>query len=279
METNKLDVLRDEAKRYVVNKGPNLLGAIIILVAGFILARVICRLMEKWLSGRDMEPPVKMLLVRVTWLIIMAMFFLVALGTMGIAVGPLIALMSVAGVGVGLAMQGVLANLVSGLVIIFTKPFRVGEYIAVSGNDGLVSLIELFSTTLLHADKSRVIIPNRKISGEVLHNYGTIRQLGLKVGVAYDTDLNHALGLVREIMSANPRVLKDPVPGLGVTMLADSSIVISVTPWTNLENFGPAGAELNKAIVEQFRGAGIGIPFPQREVRLVNGGSPKLAAG
>jgi small conductance mechanosensitive channel len=269
METNKFDVLRDEAKRYVINKGPNLLGAIIILVAGFILARIICRLLQKWLERRDMEPPVRMLLNRVTWLLIMALFFMVALGTMGIAVGPLIALMSVAGVGVGLAMQGVLGNLVSGLVIIFTKPFRVGEYIAVGGNHGLVSVIELFSTTLLHPDKSRVIIPNRKISGEVLHNYGTIQQHDIKVGVAYHTNLPQALEVIQQLLAGNARVLKDPAPVVAIEGFGESAIEIAVKPWSKLSEFGPAAGEIKLAIVDAFRARGIEIPFPQREVRML----------
>ena len=269
METNKFDVLRDEAKRYVVNKGPNLLGAIIILVAGFILARVVCRLVEKWLNRRNMEPPVKMLLVRVTWLIIMAMFFMVALGTMGIAVGPLIALMSVAGVGLGLAMQGVLGNLVSGLVIIFTKPFRVGEYIAVSGNYGQVSVIELFSTTLLHADKSRVIIPNRKISGEVLHNYGTIQQHDIRIGVAYNTDLPATLALVQQVLAKNNLLLKDPAPAVSVGAFGESSIEILVKPWSKLSEFGAADAQIKLDVIDAFRAQRIEIPFPQRQVRVI----------
>ena len=274
METNKFDVLRDEAKRYVVNKGPNLLGAIIILVAGFILARVVCRLVEKWLNRRNMEPPVKMLLVRVTWLIIMAMFFMVALGTMGIAVGPLIALMSVAGVGLGLAMQGVLGNLVSGLVIIFTKPFRVGEYIAVSGNYGQVSVIELFSTTLLHADKSRVIIPNRKISGEVLHNYGTIQQHDIRIGVAYNTDLPATLALVQQVLAKNNLLLKDPAPAVSVGAFGESSIEILVKPWSKLSEFGAADAQIKLDVIDAFRAQRIEIPFPQRQVRVIGPAQP-----
>ncbi|MEY2410467.1 MAG: small conductance mechanosensitive channel [Verrucomicrobiota bacterium] len=269
METNRLDVLRDEAKRYVVNKGPNLLGAIIILVAGFLLARTICRLLQKWLNNREMEPPVRMLFTRVTWLLIMAMFFMVSLGTMGIAVGPLIALMSVAGVGIGLAMQGVLGNLVSGLVIIFTKPFRVGEYIAVSGNYGQVSIIELFSTTLLHPDKSRVIIPNRKISGEVLHNYGTIQQHNIRVGVAYHTKLPQAIDALQQLLAANERVLKDPAPVVVIEAFGESAIEIAVKPWTKLSEFGIAAGEIKLAIADAFQTRGIEIPFPQREVRLV----------
>jgi small conductance mechanosensitive channel len=114
-----------------------------------------------------------------------------------------------------------------------------------------------------------VVIPNRKIVGEILHNYGNIRQLDLKVGVAYDTDLNQAIAAVNEIVQANPRVLKSPPPVIGVSVLADSSISVAVKPWTSVSDFGPAGAEINKAIVETFRGRKIVIPFPQQEVRML----------
>jgi small conductance mechanosensitive channel len=276
METNKLaqlSQLKAEGIKFAADKGPALIGAIVILIAGFILARMVCRLMGKWLEGRHMDPPVRMLLTRVTWLIIMALFFMVALGTLGIAVGPLIALMSVAGVGVGLAMQGVLGNLVSGLVIIFTKPFRVGEFIEVVGNYGQVSVIELFSTTLVHPDRSHVVIPNRKISGEILHNYGTIRQHDISVGVAYNTNLTAALSVINEILARNPRVLKDPAPAVAVSSFGASSIDIAVKPWSTVQELGPAGAEIRLAIVDAFRERKIEIPFPQMEVRMVGQGT------
>src|SRR5438093_9240740 len=121
-------------------------------------------------------------------------------------VTPLVASIGVAGVGIGLAMQGVLSNMVCGLAIIFLKPFRVGEYIELLGVHGQVTAIELFSTTLAHPDRSRVVIPNRKIVGEVLHNYGTIRQLDLSVGVAYQTNIKEALATLCELVAQNPRV-------------------------------------------------------------------------
>ena len=167
-------------------------------------------------------------------------------------------------------MQGVLGNLVAGLTIIFTKPFRVNEYIALLGVQGQVTKVELFSTTLIHPDQSRVVIPNRKIVGEILHNYGTVRQLDLSVGVAYGTNLNDALLMIRAILKANPRVLKEPEPAVGITGLGDSSINIAVKPWTSVVDFGPAGTEINQAIATQFRERRIDIPFPQREVRLLN---------
>ena len=280
METNKLasavdqiSQLKTEAIRFASDKGPGLLGAIVILIAGFVLARIICRLLGIWLEGRHLEPPVRMLLTRVTWLIIMALFVMVALGTMGIAVGPLIALMSVAGVGIGLATQGVLGNLVAGLVIIFTKPFRVGEYIEIIGCNGQVTVVDLFTTVLLHPDRSKVVIPNRKIVGEVLHNYGTIRQHDIKVGVAYHADLTLALAVINEVLARNAKLLKDPAPVVAVSSFGDSSIDIAVKPWSAVNDFGPAAAEIRLAIVDAFRARKIDIPFPQREIRVIGSAS------
>jgi len=156
------------------------------------------------------------------------------------------------------------------LTILFTKPFRVGEYIQLSGVEGQVTTIELFATTLLHADRSRVVIPNRKIVGEILHNYGIIRQLELSVGVAYGTNLNDALLAISQVLKANARVLKEIEPVVGISMLGNSSIDIAIKPWVGIADFGPAAAEIYQAVVLQFRERRIDIPFPQREVRLLN---------
>lgn len=261
---------QDKLQTYVIDHAGKLIAAAIILIVGVIIARWIGRLMERWLERKAMEPPVRMLLSRITKLLVFVGAVIIALGTAGMDVTALIAGFSVAGVGVGLAMQGVLGNLVAGLTIIFTKPFRVGEYIEILTVQGQVTKVELFSTTLLHADRSRIVIPNRKIVGEVLHNYGVIRQLDLSVGVAYGTDLSGAILLIGQILGANARVLKEPEAVVGVTTLGDSSISIAVRPWVNGVDFGPAGAEIYKAIATQFREQRIDIPFPQREVRFLN---------
>lgn len=256
---------------YVIDHSGALLSALAVVVVGFVVARWTGKMLDRWLEKKAMEPPMRLLLVRIVRLLIFGMALVIALGTAGVEIMPLVTGVGVAGLGIGLAMQGILGNLMAGLTIIFTKPFRFGEYIEIAGVQGQVTSIELFSTTLLHPDQSRVVIPNRKIVGEVLHNYGHIRQLDLSVGVAYGTNLAGALDVVRQVLSQNSRVLKEPAPAAGVTMLADSSINIAIKPWTAVGDYGPAKAEIYQAIVEQFHANHITIPFPQHEVRMLGG--------
>jgi len=262
--------LQDKLIDYVISHSGALISALAVIIIGLVAAGWIGKLIDRWLAHRAMEQPMRTLLVRIVKLFIFAMALVIALGTAGMDVTALIAGVSVAGVGVGLALQGVLGNLVAGLTIIFTKPFRVGEWIEIAGVSGQVTKIELFSTTLVHTDQSRVVVPNRKIVGEILHNYGNVRQLDLSVGVAYGTNLSDATAIVRRVLAANPRVLTEPAPVVGVTMLADSSINIAIRPWIKVGDYVLAQGEINQAIAEQLRAASISIPFPQREVRMLN---------
>ncbi len=255
---------------FFVKKSMDILGAIAILAAGYILSRYLGKIVQETLEKKNVEPPIRALALRFSRLLIFLLVLVIALDTLGVPITPLIAGLSVAGLGVGLAMQGVLGNLVAGLVIIFSKPFRVGEFIEIVGVHGVVINIELLATTLEHADRSLVKIPNRKIIGEILHNYGKIRQLDLSVGISYNADAGAVLATVRQILSQNPRVLKDPAPAVGIASLGDSSVTVAIKPWTSLADFGPAAAELNQSILETFRSKQIEIPFPQREVRLLN---------
>jgi small conductance mechanosensitive channel len=212
-----------------------------------------------------------MLLVRIVRVVVILLTVVVVLGNLGIQMSPFLAGIGVAGLGIGLALQGVLSNIVAGLTIIFTKPYRVGEYIDLAGEQGEVHTIDLFSTTLVHPDLSKVVIPNRKIVGEILHNYGIMRQLHLKVGVTYGTDLNDTMGLVRQALESSTYVLKEPIPLVGISMLGDSAIIISVRPWVKVDDYETAQAELYQTIVERFQDGRVAIPLPQREVRLVSG--------
>jgi small conductance mechanosensitive channel len=265
--TNLKSTFLDLAVRY----GPRLLTAILILIAGVLVSRWISRWLLKQLHRLELEQPVRQLLARVAWGLCFGLFFIMALQNLGVELLPLIAGLGVAGAGIALATQGVLSNMVAGLSIIFAKPFRVGEYIAIAGVEGTVDTITLFSTTLMHVDRSRVVVPNRKIVGEILHNYGRIRQLDVSVGVAYGTDINVPLQVIAEVLNGNPKVLKDPVPVIQTASLGESAVSIAVKPWVAVADQGAATGEVNAALLEAFGARGIVIPYPQREVRLIGG--------
>src|SRR5262249_22573438 len=149
-------------------------------------------------------------------------------------------------------------------------PFRVGEYIRVVGVEGEVAHIDLPSTVLIHADRSRVIVPNRKIVGEILHNFGVIRQLKVLVTVANSADVASALGTIREVIARTPRALKDPVPEVGVSGVGEGGIRITVAPWVPGAEVGAVEAELYQTIIEEFRAREIDMGL-RRELRVVNG--------
>lgn len=262
----------DVSMDLLVQYGVQATSALLILAVGFLIAHWTGKYTHKALGRFEMEPPVRLLLVRVTKGLVILMTLLVVLQQFGVQIFPLIAGLGVAGVGIGLALQGVFFNLFAGLSIIFTKPFRVGQYIELLGVYGEVQAIDIFTTKLKHLDQSDVIIPNRLIIGEILHNFGKIRQLDLSVGVAYASDLNKALSTVRKVVEDNPRALQEPAPVIGITQLADSSINICVKPWVNIPDYVDSQAELYEAIVEQFRANDIQIPFPQREIRMLQAG-------
>jgi len=255
---------------YFVDHGMQILTAIVIMGIGLFIARWIGNLMKGWLTKKAFDEPVRSLIVRVIKLLVIVFIGIIALGQMGIQITPLIAGIGVVGIGASLAMQGLLGNLVAGLTIIFTKPFTIGEYIELLGVYGQVTHIELFSTTLLHVDNSNVIVPNRKIVGEILHNYGKIRQLDLSVGIAYGTDLTLALTTVSNILQQNSRVLKEPAPVVGIATLGDSFITLSIKPWVSVEDFVVSQGEIYQAVLESFQDKQIEIPGPRQAVRMIS---------
>jgi small conductance mechanosensitive channel len=265
-----LDQLTTAAVDSAIKFGPKLVIAALILVAGYYAGRWVARVLGRALHKFHLEPPVLALVERVTHLVVIGLFAIMALQNLGVELLPLIAGLGIAGAGVALAMQGVLGNLVAGLTIIFSQPFRVGDYISIVKEEGEVVEIDLFNTTLGHADLSRVVIPNRKIVGEILHNYGNVRQLLIEVGVAYDTDTRAAVDVVGEVLRGDARVLKDPAPVVRVDRFADSYIVMAILPWVQAPDYFAALGDLNQAILEAFRARRIVIPFPQREVRVLS---------
>ena len=264
-----LDQIRASALDMAIRFGPKVVVAILIMLLGYMAARWFGRMLDRLLRRLNLEAPVRSLLCRIAQIFVLGIFAIMALQNLGIELLPLIAGLGVAGAGVALAMQGLLGNLVAGLSIIFTRPFHVGDYISIAEEEGEVLDISLFSTTLGHTDLSRVVIPNRKIVGEILHNYGQIRRLDITLGISYANDAEAALALVGEVLAGNPKILKDPAPGLGVLRLTESGMTIGVRPWVKVPDYEAAISEINKTILEVFAARGIALALPRYEVRML----------
>lgn len=264
-----IDQVKASAIDMAVKFGPKLVVAGLILFVGYLAARWAGNMLCRVLARFKLEPPVRALLERFTQILVFALFAIMAMQNLGVELLPLVAGLGVAGAGMALALQGVLGNVAAGLTIIFTQPFHIGDYISIGNEEGEVLDINLFSTTLGHLDRSKVIIPNRKIVGEILHNCGKIRRLPLSVGIAYDSDVSAALKLIDEVLRANPKVLQTPVPVVGVVRLADANINIGINPWVAVPDYEAALNQINQAVLETFRANRIAPSVPQREVRML----------
>src|SRR5260221_7391774 len=224
--------------------GPRGVVAGLMVRAGYFAGGWAGRGGARRLERYEFEPPVRALLASGARILMFGLFVIMAVENIGVELLPLIAGLGVAGAAVALAMQGVLGNVVAGMTIILSKPFRVGDYISIAGVHGEVLDIRLSSTTLGHSDLSRVVIPNRKIVGEILHNYGGIRQLAIEVSVPYEVDVEDALDTARAGLRANSRVLKDPAPAVRLSRLRAAGVALSIAPWVAGAEYGAAGAQL-----------------------------------
>lgn len=266
-----IEQVKSTAVDLALRFGPKLFTAVIIFVIGVVVARWTARVLALGLERLEIEPPLRGLLARVARIVVLVLFIVMALQNAGVELVPLLAGLGVLGAGVALAMQGLLSDLAAGLSIILSRPYRVREYISIVGEHGEVRDITLFNTVLSDPDGSTVVIPNRKIVGEIYHNYGRVRQLDLVVGVAYDSDLDLALAIIREVLQANPRVLQEPPALVQPVRFANSSIEIGVKPWVPMDQGFAARGEIHRAIARSFRERGISIPQELRVIGALHG--------
>ncbi len=245
------------------------IAAMAILVGGAIAARIVGGFIERSLAKTTLERHLQTLLVRAARIVILLFTAILALDKFGVQVTALVAGLSVAGVAGGFALQGVLGNIAAGLSIMFSHLFRIGDYIEIGNVRGQVEAINLTNTVLRTLEDAKVIVPNRKIVGEIIHNYSAERRVAMTVEVGYQEDLDKALQTVQEVLASNPRVLKSPPPDVGIVALGDSGIRLALRPWCRVEDFWRVQYEVYRAILERFRERAIGIPYPTREIRMI----------
>lgn len=252
----------------VVKYSFQVLAGIIILIAGWVLAQFACRFVQEFLKKKRLDVTVTKFLIYGVRLVIMIFAGLIALGKFGIEIAPFIAGLSVIGLGTSLAMQGVMSNYASGITLIFTKPFKVGDIIEVVGQMGEVEDMTLPRTILKTVDGTTIIIPNKHIIGEIIHNFSDSKKLDIKIGVDYKADLDKAVAAIRAVIDREPRICRKPEPKMGVAEFGDSSVNLYARLWCKQSDYWDVMFAVNKNIFAEFKKVGIEIPFPRRDVYL-----------
>jgi len=248
-----------------------ILGSLAILVFGIWAARWAARSLRRALDKVNAQPIVASFATNLAKAVFIILVLIAAVANLGIPLTPILAVLGAAGLAVGLALQSTLSHLASGVLLAILRPFNVGDFIEINGFTGTVEAMHIFQTRLVTPDNRVIIMPNSILTNSPLVNYTQkgIRRVDLVFGVSYGDDLARVKALLEGILAADPRVLKDPAPAVGVLTLADSSINFAVRPWTSVNDYWPLTFDLNQRIKERFDAEGITIPFPQRVVHTV----------
>ncbi len=254
----------------VVKYSFQVLGGIIVLAAGWVIANFIARFVADFLMKKKIDVTVAKYLVSITKMIIMVFALIAALSKFGIEIAPFIAGLSVVGLGASLAMQGPISNYAAGAVLIFTKPFKVGDLIEVNDIAGEVEDMTLPRTILKTVDGDTVVVPNKHIIGEIIHNSSNFKRVDITVGVGYASDVDLVIRLLKETLKNDPRVAQSREPKVGITEFADSYINIFVRLWCKQADFYDVKFAAHRNILEALRVNKVEIPFPQHEVHIID---------
>ncbi|RKF22134.1 small-conductance mechanosensitive channel MscS [Alginatibacterium sediminis] len=248
----------------------NIAAALVVLVVGFIVAKIVASSIEKVLDKRNVDHTISQFVASIVRYALIAFVIIAALSRVGVQTASFVAIVGAAGLAIGLALQGSLANFAAGVLIISFRPFKAGDFVEVSGTSGVVKSVQIFTTILTTGDNKEVIIPNGSILGGNIVNYSAndTRRIDLIVGVGYGADLAKTKQVLRDVCEADSRVLKNPDITVGVHALADSSVNFVVRPWVRSSDYWGTYFDLNENIKNALDEAGIEIPFPQMGVHL-----------
>lgn len=255
---------------FLLHSAFNLLVALVIFYIGRWLALGAARLVSKALLLRKVDRAVVSFLSSIVYAGALIAVALIALSHLGVQTTSFIAILGAAGLAIALALQGSLSNFASGVLIIIFRPFKAGDMVDVAGISGVVQRVDIFQTIFKTGDNKKIIVPNSQITGGAIINYSAEarRRIDLVIGISYDSDLRQAKQILDNILSADSRILQDPLPLVAVSALADSAVQLIVRPWVDAENYWPVYWDTLEKIKLAFDEQGIEIPFPQMSLHM-----------
>ncbi len=275
MENVDLNQLTQQIVEIVSTYGLQILAAIGILILGRIGANLMASSTRKAMSQANVDENLIGFLAGLVRYSILAATVVAVLSKLGVQTTQFVAVIGAAGLAVGLALQGSLANFASGVLLLFFRPFKTGDYVEAGGTSGSVQEVSVFNTILHTPDNKKVIIPNAQVTGGTITNYSATgtRRVDLVAGIGYGDDIEKARVVLQRIVASHESVLAEPEPVIELNELADSSVNFIVRPWVNSADYWRVYWDLTAAIKTEFDREGISIPFPQQDVHLFQQGT------
>ena len=257
-------------QEWIVLYGLKVIAAVAIIVIGRFAAIGVRSLVRRLLKKSLVDETLVSFITSVSYVAIMAFVIIAALGQLGIQTASFVAVLGAAGLAVGLALQGSLANFAAGMLMIIFKPFKVGDFIEAGGASGIVEEIGIFTTELKSPDNKKIIVPNAKATADNIINYSANdqRRIDMVAGVSYSDDLEKVRKILEGILSEDDRILQEPAPTIAVLELADSSVNFAVRPWVKTSEYLDVFFATQEKIKKRFDAEGITIPFPQQDVHI-----------
>jgi len=267
METNSfIGMITDWLTAYSIN----LLSALLVILAGRWLAKKLANLVVMFLTKGKVDITLIGFLRNITYYTLLVLVAFTAAEQLGISTTSFLTIIGAAGLAVGLALKDSLANFAAGVMLILFRPFHIGDYVVAGGVEGTVESISIFNTNMQTPDNRKVIVPNGKITNDVITNVtaNPTRRLDLIIAIGYDENIARVRTVLAQILSANARVLPEPPPTITVAELGDSSVNLAVRPWVNCGDYLAVQGDLLEKIKTTFDQEGITIPYPKHEVNL-----------
>ncbi|MDP5029319.1 MAG: mechanosensitive ion channel [Paraglaciecola sp.] len=255
---------------YVIPWSINIVMALIIYIVGRIIVKILVNLFGKVLARSKYDNMLVDFVKAILNAILMLFVIVASLDRLGVDTTSLVAILGAAGLAIGLSLQGSLQNFAAGVMLLVFRPFKAGDFVEAGGTAGVVKSISIFTTVMTTGDNKEIIVPNGSIYGGNIVNYSAkpTRRVDMVVGIGYDSDLRKAKEILKEMVAADERILKDPAPTVAVSELADSSVNFVVRPWVNSSDYWAVKFDFTEAVKLRFDEEGISIPYPQMDVHL-----------
>lgn len=267
-----LNSLIGQAQDFIIPFLLDVVGAILILTAGYIVAGWTAKRVRRVTERTDkIDITLIPVLVQTVRALILILTLLAVLGQFGVQTASIIAVLGAAGLAIGLALQGTLSNVAAGIMLLILRPFRTGDAVTIGGTSGVIDAIGMFTTELHTFDNVGIVMPNSQVWGSEIKNmsmYDT-RRMSLTIGIGYNDDVDKAMSTLKELIAEDRRILSDPEPLVAVESLGDNSVNLLVRVWTVSGDLWSCRYDFMKRVKQVFDEKGISFPYPQREIRLI----------